>query len=190
MNDVYYYWRRWKYFLIRIKCIVVGYKVGRYFLIGRSVKIDKRGFEVGDCSFVGHHSYIGPNVKLGNFCMLSDHVNIIGNDHVYDKPGVPTILAGQPAEQVYTYFHDDVWVGQGATIMRGIEIGEGSIIAANSVVTKNVAPYTIVAGVPAKKIKLRFDNDNQKKHAEFLKNYRNGKIKLSHDRKPIYDLTE
>ena len=58
----------------------------------------------------------------------------------------------------------DVWVGYGSTIVSGVKIGEGSIIAAGSVVVKDVQPYSIVGGNPATYIKMRFDIPNQKKH--------------------------
>lgn len=56
-----------------------------------------------------------------------------------------------------TYIHDGVWIGMRAMIMPGVTIGEGAIIAANSVVTKDVAPYSIVGGIPAKHVKYRFE---------------------------------
>ena len=151
-------------------------------MVGKQTKISKCGFEVGDCSYIGPSCFLGPNVKLGHFCMISDHVHFIGYDHVYDAPGVPAILGGRPAEQPETLVGDDVWIGHSVSIMRGVEIGEGSIIAAHSVVTKNVAPYTVVAGVPAKEIKQRFSDNDREKHANFLKKYREGKISLNHDR--------
>ncbi|MEP7277990.1 MAG: DapH/DapD/GlmU-related protein, partial [Bacteroidota bacterium] len=58
-----------------------------------------------------------------------------------------------------TVIEDDVWIGYGSTILSGVKIGRGSIIAAGSLVTKDVLPYSIYAGVPAKKIKNRFDNE-------------------------------
>lgn len=54
---------------------------------------------------------------------------------------------------------NDVWIGQGVTVMSGVAIGDGAVVAANSTVTKDVEPYSIVGGVPAKKIKMRFDQD-------------------------------
>lgn len=66
----------------------------------------------------------------------------------------------------YINIEHDVWIGQNVTIMRGIRIGTGAIIGANSVVTKDVPPYTIVAGVPAKKIKNRFPEETISKLIE------------------------
>jgi acetyltransferase-like isoleucine patch superfamily enzyme len=186
MKDIRYYCRCVKYFLLQIKFTIVGYKIGRYFMVGRDVKITKCGFKAGDCCYIGQNTFIGPNVSLGNFCMISDHVSFIGKDHCYDLPGVPTILAGRPLVQTSTFVGDDVWIGHGVTVMSGVQIGEGSIVAANSVITKDVAPYSIVAGVPATIIKLRFNAEDQKNHSDFLEKYRSGLIRLDHDRMPIF----
>lgn len=63
---------------------------------------------------------------------------------------------------------DDVWIGANAIILSGVTIGEGAIIGAGSVVTKNVEPYTIFAGNPAKKIKMRFTEDELLNHRQLL----------------------
>ena len=65
-------------------------------------------------------------------------------------------------------FEDDVWIGANAIILSGVTIGEGAIIGAGSVVTKNVEPYTIFAGNPAKKIKMRFTEDELLNHRQLL----------------------
>jgi chloramphenicol O-acetyltransferase type B len=105
--------------------------------------------------------------------MLSDNVNIIGHDHIFNKAGVPTILAGRPDNEPETIIEDDVWIGHGVTIMRGVKIGEGSIVGANSVVTKDIPPYSIFAGVPAKFIRSRFTEIDQMIHKDFLRKNRN-----------------
>ena len=107
--------------------------------------------------------------------MLSDYINIIGEDHIFDKVGTPIILSGVPISIKKTIIEDDVWIGHGVTIMRGVKIGEGSIIAANSVVTKDNETYSINAGVPTKQIKMRFDSDSIKIHKKNLKEYRKSK---------------
>ena len=167
-------------------------KTGKYFMVAKNTKIENF-FEAGICCCVGAYSYIGPNVSFGNFVMMSNHVNIIGNDHISNDVGTPSILTGRPKNyyDLKTVIEDDVWIGQGVTIMRGVTIGEGSIVGANSVITKDISPYSIHVGVPAKFIKKRFDNDKIKEHALFLQNFRETKIKLRHDRKPIFmDIVE
>lgn len=182
MVDFNYYFRLLKYTMTKLKLLRIRKNIGKYFMVGKFTIIQKQGFEVGDCSYVGPHCYIGPSVHLGHFCMISDHVHFIGCDHVYDIPAVPAILSGRPIIQPSTFVGDDVWIGHNVSIMRGVKIGEGSIIAAHSVVTKDVAPYMIVGGVPAKEIRPRFNDDGREKHVAFLKKYREGKIRLTHDR--------
>jgi acetyltransferase-like isoleucine patch superfamily enzyme len=188
MPDISFFIRRIKYFIISLKYNSLrGYKVGKYFMVGKQVNISKKGFYAGDCVYIGQYSYFGPNVKIGNFCIMADQINIIGHDHEYKKVGNPIILSGRPKEDetIETIIEDDVWIGHGVTIMRGTRIGEGSIIAANSVVTKNIMPYTINAGIPAKQIGMRFKEEEMIKHKEFLLGYRMGRIKIKHDRKMI-----
>lgn len=184
--DLSFLIRRIKYFTIKLKFNKYkGYYIGKFFMVGKSVKI-MTPFTAGDCVYIGQNSFFGPNVHLGNFCILSDLINIVGHDHIYDKAGVPTILAGRPAnyKEVKTFIGDDVWIGHGVTIIRGVKIGEGSIIAANSVVTKDIDPYTINGGVPCKFIRERFANlEDIDKHKEFLNKYRKGLINLNQDRK-------
>lgn len=172
-----------KYTVFKIKYRFAGYKIGSFFMTGKGVNITRSGFKAGDCVYIGQNTFIGKDVELGNFCMLSDSVNIIGDDHVFDKPGVPTILSGRPTTQPLTIIGDDVWIGHAVTVMRGVEIGEGSIIASNSVVTKSIEPYSIVAGVPAKKIRMRFNDADIETHKNFLADYRSKKIKLLDDRR-------
>jgi len=119
-------------------------------------------------SFVGRNCLIGPKVELGQYAMIASNVAIVGSDHRFDQPGVPMIFSGRP-ELRPTVIETDVWVGHGATIMAGVRIGRGAIIAAGAVVTKDVPPYEIFAGVPARKIGERFtDAADRAKHDAML----------------------
>jgi acetyltransferase-like isoleucine patch superfamily enzyme len=181
--DLKFYFRLLKYSLVKIRFLFKkNLSLGRFVYLGRRVNLHSN-VTIGDCSYIGQYSFIASNVTIGNFALFSDNVNIIGNDHLFDIPGVPIILSGIP-KQVKTLIGDDVWLGHAATIMRGVTIGNGSIVASNSVVTKNIPPYEIWAGIPAKKIKNRYLNESQNiKHETFLSNYRKGIINLKHDRK-------
>jgi len=171
-----------KYLPMRLKYKLLNYKIGKQFVIGKNVNIEKLGFIARDYIYIGQNSYIGPYTELGNFCMISDSVNIIGKDHDFMKVGIPTIFAGRPIYEQSTIIEDDVWIGHGVTIMRGVKIGEGSIIAANSVVTKDIEPYSINAGIPSIKIKMRFESISLvQKHKQLLEEYRRNKnIKIFH----------
>ena len=111
----------------------------------------------GKYSYIGPYCMIGPKVCLGNYVMLAPRVAVVGGDHVFAKPGVPIIFSERP-EMPSTIIEDDVWVGYGATLMAGVKIGRGAVVAAGAVVTKDVPPYEIHGGVPARKIRERFES--------------------------------
>lgn len=89
---------------------------------------------------------IGDFVRVGPNCYITDHDHGIQRD----EPVCRQPLVSSPVQ-----IHDDVWIGAGVTILKGVTIGKGAIVGAGSVVTKSILPWTIVAGVPAKKIGMR-----------------------------------
>ena len=109
----------------------------------------------GAYSFISFGAYICPGVELGKYVIFGPQVAITGGDHRYDIPGCPIYFSGR-AELPRTIIEDDVWVGQRAILKAGVRIGRGAIVAMGSVVTKDVAPYTIVGGVPAGLLRKRF----------------------------------
>lgn len=118
--------------------------------------------------YIGPRCIIYAKVCIGAYTMLANDVRIIGGDHRYDIPGMPMLYSGR-ASLKPTTIGRDCWIGAYSIIMCGVNIGEGSIIAAGSVVTKDVEPYSIYGGVPAKKIKARFDDPvDIEKHKEML----------------------
>jgi acetyltransferase-like isoleucine patch superfamily enzyme len=139
------------------------------------------GSEINKSLIMGAYGYIGPNanipadVSIGKYVMIGPDLMITGNDHLYNKPGTAIIFSGRPMSKE-TIIDDDVWIGSRVTIMRGVKIGRGSIVGASSLVTKDVASYTIVGGVPAREIKKRFTNESEIKIHE---NYLNQPPKLS-----------
>jgi len=159
------------------------YEVGKHFHAGRRVRIwGKSKVKIGRDFYIGRDSQIECNCNIGNYVMFGNRVALVGRyDHNYQQIGVPTRMASQIYKGNYnwkelnqiTVIEDDVWIGYGTIVMSGVTIGRGSIIAAGSIVTKNVDPYSIYAGAPAKKIKDRFETkDDLKKHIElFEKNY-------------------
>jgi acetyltransferase-like isoleucine patch superfamily enzyme len=130
---------------------------------------------------VGRHTYGVPsvriyrgsesNVVIGKFCSISPDVEIIvGGIHPADwvstypfraRWGLPRAYQdGMPVTKGDVRIGCDVWIGTGAMILSGVEIGHGAIVAARSVVTRDVRPYSIVAGVPAREIALRHSEEN------------------------------
>jgi acetyltransferase-like isoleucine patch superfamily enzyme len=125
-------------------------------------------FKAGPHSFISCDCWIGPKVELGPYVMFGPRVAVVGGDHRYDLPGTPMIWSGRPVLEP-TIIEADVWVGYGTVIMAGVRIGRGSIIAANAVVTKDVPPYEIWGGVPARKITDRFANsEDRERHDAML----------------------
>lgn len=132
---------------------------------GSSISKD---FRLGAYSYIGPSARIAPGVRAGNYVMFGPGVVIIGKDHLFDKPGVPVIFSGRPPAAV-TLIDNDVWVGANATIIAGVQIGRGAIVAAGAVVTRDVPEYSIVGGVPAKVIGMRFDELERVVHDEMLR---------------------
>lgn len=87
--------------------------------------------------------------------MLAPEVAIVGDDHRWQEVEVPIQFTGRPQQQATTIGRD-VWVGRGALIRRGVTIGDGAVVAARAVVTNDVEPYSVVAGVPARHKSWRF----------------------------------
>ena len=111
---------------------------------------------------LGKYNYLGPNsilndVVIQNYCSIAPHVQIGGMEHDYQKLSTSTRLFNHRNNAVVV-IEDDVWIGAAALIRRGVCIGRGAIIGAGALVLKDVEPYTIVVGSPARKLKDRFDS--------------------------------
>lgn len=116
-------------------------------------------FGSGENISIGAHSHINENVfiqgaKIGSFVMIAPFVSILTKSHQFSRTDIPMIFQGESQEDI-PIIENNVWIGRNAIIMPGVHIGEGSIIAAGAVVTKNVAPYSIVGGIPASVIRMR-----------------------------------
>lgn len=120
-----------------------------------------------------HFDFIGDKLIIGKFCMIASDVKFIMNGANHKMDGItayPFYIFGKdwgksaPKKEELPYKGDtiienDVWIGHNVMIMPGVKIGNGAIISTNSTVTKNVEPYTIVGGNPAKEIKKRFSEE-------------------------------
>ena len=114
---------------------------------------NSRNTEIGSNSGIGSLSGIG-TVKLGSYVMMGTHCLLISRNHRFDDCSIPMCRQGFRPDRPIV-IEDDVWIGSRVIILPGVVIGKGSIIGAGSVVTKDVEPYTIVGGNPAKLIGKR-----------------------------------
>ena len=111
-----------------------------------------------------HISNTERQLTIGNYCSIAENVCfVLSSDHPLNRVSTfpfKTMILGIPKDGLSKgdiIVEDDVWIGYGATIMSGVHIGQGAVVAAGAVVTKDVPPYAIVGGVPAKVIKYRFE---------------------------------
>jgi len=133
--------------------------------VGLDRGVDIRSLENGSVE-IGKGTYIGPyvcmagpgHIKIGKQCMIASHTGIYANNHNFDDLTCPIVLQGVTTEGIV--IEDDCWLGTGVKVMDGVTIGRGSVIGAGAVVTKDIPPYSVAVGVPAKVISRR-DKDLQ-----------------------------
>ena len=162
-------------------CTIIDSFVGKFCSIGDKSKVSNSSlddrviidrYNLVDSSTVGRYSYTGKNTiilysEIGSFTSISWNVSIGGANHDYRRICQHSILYdpkfGVVNDALYDRYADgvkigsDVWIGCGAVVLRNTSIGHGAVVGANAVVTKDVPPFAIVAGNPAKVIKYRFD---------------------------------
>ncbi len=136
-----------------------------FFMVGGSaVSSDLVAHEY---AYVGKGAVIPPRVTIGKYTMFAPNVQILGGDHIFDRTDTPIIFSGRP-EMPETIIGEDAWIGANVMIMAGVTIGNGAIIAAGSIVTKDVPPYEIRGGNTAKFIKMRFNEKEIELHKKML----------------------
>lgn len=150
-------WRRFRYGMQRVHPT-------SYLGSGCSLH---RSLVMGPYGYIGPGAMIPAGVVMGKYVMIGPELLITGDDHRFDAVGEAIIFSGRPPQRE-CIIEDDVWIGARAIILKGTRIGRGAVIAAGAVVVKDVAPYTIVGGVPARVIGHRFTSPEARLHDAFL----------------------
>lgn len=148
----------------------------------RDCKLAKHTRVLPRCNLIrvemARYSYIGTNTivsdtKIGAFCSIGSSCSIGGGVHPTDRVSTSPVFydssncfkeknyisadSRNPVKQPQTIIGNDVWIGENVFVSAGVNIGDGAVIGAHAVITKDVPPYAIVAGVPAKVLRYRFD---------------------------------
>ncbi|TAM97761.1 MAG: CatB-related O-acetyltransferase [Chitinophagaceae bacterium] len=148
-------------------------KHGKHFIFDPNGNYSFSTIEVGDDVYIGPGAVLNASesgIVIGNKVMFGPNVTIMGGDHNISEVGkyMFDVKEKKPENDLKVIIEDDVWLGTGAIILKGVTIGRGSVIAAGALVTKDVPPYSIVGGVPAKVIKMRFSEQELKEHKRLL----------------------
>lgn len=152
-------------------CVIHGSHFGKYVELGHRNVLEN--VELGDFSYTGQDCIL-QNAVVGKFANIAAHVRIGPTDHPMDRPTLhhityrrrmyaldrsddETFLSYRKSRVAYV--GHDTWIGHGAVVMSEVKIGNGAVVGSGAVVTKDVAPYTIVVGVPAMPVRRRFTED-------------------------------
>lgn len=141
-----------------------GLNFGRDVSIGRATQIRPSsyyggeigvGLWVGDRSSFGAGCFIGCSgeIRIGNDVMLGPGVRLFSENHIFSE--TEKTIKSQGVERTFLTIGDDVWIGSGVTVTSGVTIGSGVVVAAGSVVTRSLPDNAVVAGVPAKVLRVR-----------------------------------
>lgn len=164
-------WRVWRHPSIQ--------SVGEGLHIGRGCRFwAAQGISVGHQCYIGKEVVIETNASIGDYALIASRVAFVGrHDHGTDRMGVPMrfgswVGASNAPAQVRAegvVVDSDVWIGFGAIVLSGVRIGRGAVVAAGAVVTKDVAPYVIVAGSPARVVGERHvDAETRRRHEQMM----------------------
>ena len=156
---------------IHTTAVLKSCRLGRHVAIGERVVL--REVSVGDYSYFERHGE-AIYAEVGKFCSIAANVRINALEHPMERVtthkisyrpneyfkflGLDQPFRARRREKPVT-IGNDVWIGHGAVVMPGLTIGDGAVVGANAVVTRDVAPYTVVAGVPARPLRARFAAD-------------------------------
>ncbi|MFI4893809.1 MAG: acyltransferase [Phycisphaerales bacterium JB058] len=138
----------------------VGIAVGDRCMFGRGTRLSSKQGKISigdDCGFgagITVHAAVGGEVSIGNKCIIAGHTYIGGGQYHMDRTDLPIVDQGH-VRGLRLVIEDNCWIGANAVIVNGVTVGHDAVVAAGAVVTKDVPPFAVVAGVPAKVIRMR-----------------------------------
>lgn len=144
---------------VRIRCYGNNSKVSLgdhvYLDRGIDIKTHRSGeIEIGDRTHIGPYTCLsGDSIKIGQDCLIASQVGIYANNHIFIETASKINKQGNSYKGIT--IEEDCWLGSGVKVLDGVTIGRGSIIGAGAVVTKDIPPYSIAVGVPAKVVSQR-----------------------------------
>lgn len=125
---------------------------------------------VGSNVYVGKGAYLSASegLEFGDGVTVGPELMVMGGDHKIDDVGKYIYQMKSGGENSPVVIEDDVWIGARVTLLKGVKVGEGAVIGAGSIVTKDIPPYTIFAGNPARKIGYRYQKEQLEEHHKLV----------------------
>jgi acetyltransferase-like isoleucine patch superfamily enzyme len=141
--------------------VPISLKIDKSTKIGNMVMVDKNS-TIGRYTFIADGTIITKTI-IGNYCSIAPGSKIGLGEHRLSAISTSVLFSNNPYDELTLkdcYIGNDVWLGANSVILRGVKVCDGAVVGANAVVTKDIPPFAIAVGVPAKVIKYRFSPDN------------------------------